>query len=53
MFADATAGLADAGWSSFRSYDNPTRWLLRIDSPSTATDRQDATFLVSPQRSLR
>lgn len=59
--ADATfyrvAGLADAGWSSFRSFNFPTHHLrhannvLRIDPISTgssATDRQDATFRVTP-----
>ena len=41
-------------WSSFRSYNFPTRYLrhanylLRIDPVSTATDRQDATFRVTP-----
>ncbi|MGC4854049.1 AbfB domain-containing protein [Micromonospora sp. DT4] len=48
-----TAGLADASWTSFRSYNFPTRYLrhynylLRIDplsASSSATDRQDATF---------
>jgi hypothetical protein len=51
------AGLADGGWSSFRSYNNPTRYLrhsnyvLRIDvisSASATTDKQDATFRVTP-----
>ncbi|GAA1256560.1 hypothetical protein GCM10009677_03350 [Sphaerisporangium rubeum] len=59
--ADATfyrvPGLADSSWSSFRSYNFPTRYLrhydylLRIDplsSSSSATDRQDATFKVTP-----
>lgn len=56
--ADATfhrvAGLADSSWSSFRSYNFPDRYLrhydylLRIDPISTATDRQDATFRVTP-----
>jgi non-reducing end alpha-L-arabinofuranosidase len=56
--ADATfyrvAGLADAAWSSFRSYNFPTYYLrhagqaLRIDPVSTATERQDATFRVTP-----
>jgi non-reducing end alpha-L-arabinofuranosidase len=49
-----TAGLADAGWSSFRSYNFPTYYLrhagflLRIDPVSTATERQDATFRLTP-----
>lgn len=52
-----TAGLADAAWSSFRSYNFPDRYLrhanflLRIDpvgATSSATDRQDATFRVTP-----
>lgn len=52
-----TAGLADAAWSSFRSYNYPTRYIrhfdyaLRIDvvsSSSSALDRQDATFRVTP-----
>ncbi|GAB3469196.1 AbfB domain-containing protein [Actinophytocola sediminis] len=52
-----TAGLADAGWSSFRSYNYPTYYLrhtgflLRIDalsSSSSASDRQDATFRLTP-----
>jgi hypothetical protein len=59
--ADATfyrvAGLADSAWSSFRSYNFPDRhlrhsnFLLRIDplsASSSATDRQDATFRVTP-----
>lgn len=56
--ADATfhrvAGLADSSWSSFRSNNFPDRYLrhadflLRIDPISTATDRQDATFRVTP-----
>jgi hypothetical protein len=56
--ADATfyrvAGLADSAWSSFRSYNFPDRYLrhsnyvLRIDPISTATDRADATFRVTP-----
>ncbi|MEO3814969.1 glycoside hydrolase family 43 protein [Sphaerisporangium sp. B11E5] len=59
--ADATfhrvAGLADPSWSSFRSHNFPTRYLrhydhlLRIDpisSSSSAIDRQDATFRVTP-----
>ncbi|MFK3985669.1 glycoside hydrolase family 43 protein [Micromonospora sp. NPDC050397] len=59
--ADATfyrgAGLADSAWSSFRSYNVPDRYLrhsnyvLRIDplsSTSSAADRQDATFRVTP-----
>ncbi len=47
-----TAGLADSTWSSFRSYNNPTRYLrhsdylLRIDPISTATEQADATFRV-------
>ncbi|WP_431929114.1 AbfB domain-containing protein [Nonomuraea jabiensis] len=58
--ADATfyrvAGLADGGWSSFRSYNFPTHhlrhqgYVLRIDpisSSSSAADRQDATFRVT------
>ena len=57
--ADATfyqqAGLADSGWTSFRSYNYPARYLrhanyvLRIDelsSSSTTTDKQDATFRI-------
>jgi len=52
-----TAGLADGAWSSFRSYNFPDRYLrhanrlLRIDplsSSSSATERQDATFRVTP-----
>jgi len=59
--ADATfyrvPGLADSAWSSFRSFNNPTRHLrhsnslLRIDpisASSSVTDRQDATFRVTP-----
>ncbi|OLF09719.1 alpha-L-arabinofuranosidase [Actinophytocola xinjiangensis] len=56
--ADATfhrvAGLADSAWSSFRSYNFPDRHLrhandlVRVDPISTATDRQDATFRVTP-----
>ncbi|MDG4797081.1 glycoside hydrolase family 43 protein [Micromonospora sp. WMMD1082] len=59
--ADATfhrvAGLADAGWQSFRSHNFPDRYLrhadylLRIDplsANSSASDRQDATFRVTP-----
>ncbi|MGB3439815.1 MAG: glycoside hydrolase family 43 protein [Actinophytocola sp.] len=56
--ADATfhrvAGLADSSWTSFRSYNFPDRYLrhannlMRIDPISTATDRQDATFRVTP-----
>ncbi|MEV4141477.1 AbfB domain-containing protein [Dactylosporangium sp. NPDC049742] len=59
--ADATftriAGLADAAWSSVRSYNYPSRYLrhvnyaLRIDplsASSSAADRQDATFRVTP-----
>jgi hypothetical protein len=59
--ADATfyrvAGLADGSWSSFRSYNNPTyhirhfNFALRIDpisASSSLTDRQDATFRVTP-----
>lgn len=48
------AGLADSAWSSFRSHNNADRYLrhsgylLRIDPISTATDRQDATFRVTP-----
>jgi len=39
-------------WASFRSYNNPTRYIrhsdyvLRIDPVSTATEQQDATFRV-------
>lgn len=58
LFAqDATfrqvAGLADATWSSFQSYNFPTRYLrhdnylLRIDPISDATGRADATFRVT------
>lgn len=52
-----TAGLADAAWTSFRSYNFPTRYLrhanyvLRIDplsGSSSAADRQDATFRLTP-----
>ncbi|WDZ82924.1 glycoside hydrolase family 43 protein [Micromonospora cathayae] len=52
-----TAGLADSSWSSFRSYNFPDRYLrhsgyvLRIDplsAGSSAADRQDATFRVTP-----
>ncbi|HEU5111511.1 MAG TPA: glycoside hydrolase family 43 protein [Micromonosporaceae bacterium] len=52
-----TAGLADSAWSSFRSYNFPDRYLrhynslLRIDplsAGSSAIDRQDATFRVTP-----
>jgi non-reducing end alpha-L-arabinofuranosidase len=56
--ADATfyrvAGLADSAWTSFRSYNFPDRclrhadFLVRIDPISTATERQDATFPVTP-----
>lgn len=56
--ADATfhrvAGLADSAWSSFRSYNFPDRYLrhannlLRIDPVSTTTERQDATFRITP-----
>lgn len=56
--ADATfhrvAGLADTSWTSFRSNNFPDRYLrhynylIRIDPISTATDRQDATFRVTP-----
>jgi hypothetical protein len=55
--ADATfkqvAGLADASWSSFQSYNHPDRYLrhnayqLRLDPISTATGRGDATFRVT------
>ena len=44
------AGLADATWSSFRSYNFPDRYIrhsnyqLRIDPIATATERADATF---------
>ena len=54
--ADATfykvAGLADATWSSFRSYNFPSMYLrhanfvLRIDPISTTLEKQDATFNV-------
>ncbi|CAM3346970.1 glycoside hydrolase family 43 protein [Kibdelosporangium persicum] len=52
-----TAGLADSAWTSFRSHNFPTHYLrhadylLRIDpisSSSSLTDRQDATFRVTP-----
>ncbi|WP_243718666.1 glycoside hydrolase family 43 protein [Actinomadura sp. 7K534] len=52
-----TAGLADGSWSSFRSHTHPSHYLrhsgfvLRIDpvgASSSATDRQDATFRVTP-----
>lgn len=52
-----TTGLADAAWSSFRSFNFPTHHLrhsnfsLRIDpisASSGVTDRQDATFRVTP-----
>ncbi|MFE5212558.1 glycoside hydrolase family 43 protein [Streptomyces sp. NPDC056600] len=52
-----TAGLADSSWASFRSHNFPTRYLrhsnyqLRIDpldTASSASDRQDATFRVAP-----
>lgn len=52
-----TAGLADSAWTSFRSYNYPTYYmrhysnLLRIDplsASSSLTDRQDATFRVTP-----
>ncbi|MGW3345858.1 glycoside hydrolase family 43 protein [Nonomuraea rubra] len=56
--ADATfhrvAGLADSAWSSFRSHNFPDRYLrhsnylLRVDPISTATDRADATFRLTP-----
>ncbi|SMD27553.1 glycoside hydrolase family 43 protein [Kibdelosporangium aridum] len=56
--ADATfhrvAGLADSAWTSFRSHNFPDRYLrhanslLRIDPISTATERQDATFRITP-----
>lgn len=48
------AGLADSAWSSFRSFNVPDRYLrhsgylLRIDPISTATDRADATFRLTP-----
>lgn len=51
-----TAGLADSSWASFRSHNFPTRYLrhsdyqLRIDpldTASSASDRQDATFRVT------
>jgi hypothetical protein len=52
-----TAGLGDSGWASFRSFNLPTSYLrhsnfqLRIDpisASSSLTDRQDATFRVTP-----
>jgi hypothetical protein len=52
-----TAGLADPAWSSFRSHNFPERYLrhanfvLRIDplsGSSNSTDRQDATFRITP-----
>ncbi|GAB3530805.1 glycoside hydrolase family 43 protein [Phytohabitans suffuscus] len=52
-----TAGLADAAWTSLRSYNFPDRYLrhanylLRIDplsASSSASDRQDATFRITP-----
>ena len=56
--ADATfhrvAGLADSAWTSLRSYNFPDRHvrhannLLRIDPISTAAERQDATFRITP-----
>lgn len=47
------AGLADAGWSSFQSYNYPDRYIrhyayeLRLDPITTATGRGDATFRVT------
>ncbi|MBT8224526.1 MAG: glycoside hydrolase family 43 protein [Dactylosporangium sp.] len=47
-----TSGLADSTKTSFRSYNNSTRYLrhygyvLRIDPISTATEQQDATFMI-------
>ncbi|WP_416964314.1 AbfB domain-containing protein, partial [Streptomyces sp. Agncl-13] len=44
--------LADSSWASFRSYNNPTRYIrhsnyvLRIDPISTTAAQQDATFYV-------
>ncbi|WP_428965707.1 glycoside hydrolase family 43 protein [Micromonospora fluostatini] len=52
-----TPGLADSAWSSLRSHNFPTHYLrhagyqLRIDplgSGSSASDRQDATFRLTP-----
>lgn len=43
-------GLADPGWTSFRSFTDPTRYLrhsqfvLRVDPISTRLQREDATF---------
>ena len=55
--ADATfnrvAGLADSSWSSFTSYNYPTRYVrhygyaLRLDPVSTTQERADATFRVT------
>ncbi|KUO14558.1 hypothetical protein AQJ91_46145 [Streptomyces dysideae] len=55
--ADATfrqvAGLADASWSSFQSYNHPDPYIrhyayqLRLDPINTATGRGDATFRVT------
>jgi hypothetical protein len=52
--ADATfykvSGFANSSWTSFRSYVDSTKYIrhsnnvLRIDSISTDTDKQDATF---------
>ncbi|WP_276354208.1 AbfB domain-containing protein [Cohnella caldifontis] len=47
-----TAGLANASQASFKSYNFPTYYIrqssyqLRIDPISTATEKQDATFIV-------
>ncbi|HWS37509.1 MAG TPA: AbfB domain-containing protein, partial [Actinoplanes sp.] len=46
------AGLADAAWTSYQSYNYPTRYLrhynylLRVDPISTTTEKADATFRV-------
>lgn len=55
--ADATfkkvSGLKDATWSSFQSYNFPTRYirhssyLLRLDPISTDIQKQDATFKIN------
>jgi hypothetical protein len=54
-YTTVIAGLADSGWSSFRSYNFPDRYLrhsgyvLRIDpisASSPAVARQDATFQI-------
>ncbi|MEH0555219.1 glycoside hydrolase family 43 protein [Streptomyces sp. B21-101] len=47
------AGLADATWSSFRSYNHPDRYIrhyafeLKLDPITNATGRSDATFRVT------